>query len=75
VSCAEMAEPIDLPFALWTRWVEWSTSSIIFGRWRQCATWQIWLNRLSAAAMWSYVKLLWALVIITKIIVTVRHPF
>jgi len=52
---------------------EGSTSSIIFGRWRQCAhmgghsgtTWQIRLNRLhlSAAAMRSYVKLLWPLVI------------
>jgi len=47
------------------------TTSIVFARWRQCdlpcehigATWQIWLNRLSAAAMQSYVKLLWPLVL------------
>jgi len=47
--------------------------SIVFARWRQSAhmgghigaTWRIRLNRLSAAAMRSYVKLLWPLVIIT----------
>ena len=49
---------------------EGSTSSIIFARWRQCAlpcgyigaTWQTRLNHPSAAAMRSYVKLLWPLV-------------
>jgi len=48
------------------RWAKGSTNSITFARWRQCAhmgghidaTWRIRLNRLSAAAMWSYVKLL-----------------
>jgi len=71
VSCAETAEPIDLSFGLWTLgWAEGSTSSIIFARWCQCAhmrghivaTWRIWLNRPSVAAMRSYVKLLWPLV-------------
>jgi len=44
-------------------WAEGSTSSIVFARWRQCAqigaTWPIRLHRPSAAAMRSYVKLLW----------------
>jgi len=47
-----------------------STSSLVLARWRQCAllcghigvTWQIRLNRPSASAMRSYVKLLWPLV-------------
>jgi len=66
VSCVKTAEPIDLPFGLWTWVAEESTSSTIFARWRQCghmgryigATWPIRLNRLSAVAMRSYVKLL-----------------
>jgi len=70
VSCAKTAEPIDLPFGLWSRWAEGSTSSIVFARWRQCAhtgghicaTWQIGLNCPSAAAIRSYVKLLSPLV-------------
>jgi len=37
VSCAKMAEPIDLPFGLYLGWAEGSTRSIIFARWRQCA--------------------------------------
>jgi len=49
---------------------EGSISPIVFARWRQCAlpcghigaTWQIRLNRPSAVAMRSYVKLLWPLV-------------
>jgi len=53
---------------------EGSTSSIVFARWRKCAhmerhigpTWRIRFNRSSAAAMRSYVKLLWPLVIINK---------
>jgi len=57
VSCAETAEPIDLPFDLWTWWTEGNTSSIIFARWRQCAhmgghigtTWRLQLNRPSTA--------------------------
>jgi len=48
-------------------WVEASTGSVIFARWRQCALmggrgW-IRLNRPSAVAMQPYVKLLWPLVI------------
>ena len=51
-------------------WTEGSTSSIIFARWCQCthmaghigAAWRIRLSRPSAAAMRSYVKLLWPLV-------------
>ena len=65
VSCAEMAEPIDLLFWLWAKG---STSSIIIRQGCQCAhtgghigaTWQIqWnRNRLSAAAMRPDIKLL-----------------
>ena len=63
--CPKTAEQIEMVFGLWTR-VE-STSSVIFTRWRQCdhmrghigATWRMRLNRPSAAAMRSYVKLLW----------------
>ena len=47
-------------------WAEGSTSPIVFASWRQCAlmgghigaNWRIQLNRPSAAAMRSYVKLL-----------------
>jgi len=54
-------------------YAEGSTSSIIFARWRHCAhmgehidaTWRIWLNHPSAAAMRSYVKLLWPLSLFT----------
>ena len=59
---------------------EWSTSSIVFARWRQCAhmpmcppcghigaTWRIRLNRPSAAVMRSYVKLLWPLVLLDPV--------
>jgi len=48
VSCAKMAEPINLLFGLCT-WV---------GRRHIGATWQIQLNHLSATVMRSYVKLL-----------------
>jgi len=52
-------------------WAERSTCSIAFAWWRQCAnmgghigaTWWIRLNRPSAAAMQSYVELLWPLVL------------
>jgi len=37
VSCAKTAEPIHLPFRLWTRVVRRMHSSILFARWRQCA--------------------------------------
>jgi len=39
VSCAKTAEPVDLPFWLWTRVgprKQTFTSSIAFARWRQC---------------------------------------
>jgi len=69
VSCAEMAEPIDLPFGLWML----CRRKYTFNRIRQVApmclpsghigaTWQIRLNRPSAAVMPSYIKLLWPLV-------------
>jgi len=61
--CAKMAEPIDLPFGLWTRV---GRRNHKFNRIRQCAvtggnigkTWRIRLNRQSSAAMRPYVKLL-----------------
>jgi len=60
-------------------WAKGSTSSIVFAKWHQCAlmgghngaTWQIRLNRSSAAAMRPYVKLLWPLVIISTIVLVV----
>jgi len=64
VNCAKTAEPIDLPFGLWTRAGRRKHNSIVFARWRQyahmaiVAIWRIRLNRPSAAAMRSYVKLL-----------------
>ena len=55
-----------------TGWVELSTSSIVFAMLRQCAhmgghigaTWRIRLNRLSAALLRPYVKLLLPLIIV-----------
>jgi len=80
VSCAKTAEPIDLPFGLWTLVAEESTSSIVFTRWRHCAlpcwytgaTWRLRLNRPSAAATRSYVKLLWLLVVVLLLCSVVR---
>jgi len=71
VSGAKTAEPIDLSFGLW---IGVGRRKLKFNRIRQCAhmgghigaTWRIRLNRPSAAAMRSYVKLLWPLVSITK---------
>ena len=65
-----MAEPIDLPFGCELRLAEGSTSSVVFARFHQYvlmgghidATWQIHLNRPSAAAMQPFVKLLCPLV-------------
>ena len=39
MSCARTAEPIDLPFGLWTRWAGGSTRSIELGKaqWRHLA--------------------------------------
>ena len=53
--CKETAEPIDLPFGLWTRV---GRKKHIFNGGYIGANWRIQLNRLSAAAMRSYVKLL-----------------
>jgi len=66
MSCAETAEPIDLPFALWTGV---GRRNHKFHRIRQvvsmcprvnvtCASWWTRLNCPSAAAMRPYVKLL-----------------
>ena len=63
VSCAKMAEPIDLPLELWT-WA--GRRKHKFNRICQVApmgghigaTWQIRLNRPSAAVLRPYVKLL-----------------
>ena len=64
---------MDLPFGWWTR-VGWKKQN--FKRIRQMvpvchmgrhigATWRILMNRPSSATMWSYVTLLWPLVIFT----------
>jgi len=55
---------IDLPFGLWIGLLvgRWKHEFSRFARWRECAligaAWIIRLNRLSAAAMWPYLKLL-----------------
>jgi len=41
VSCTEVAEPINLPLGCRLGWAEGSTSSIVFPRRHQCATWRI----------------------------------
>jgi len=51
VSCAKTAEPIDLPFGLWTR-----TSSIVFP-YMTLTTCRVRLNGTSVAAIRPYVKL------------------
>jgi len=73
VSCKEAAEPIDLPFGLWTLVRRRKHK---FNRIRQMAslpTWEgtlsppgeyDWTVRPSAATMRSYVKLLWPFVIV-----------
>ena len=48
VSCAKMAEPIEMPFGLWTRV---GTRKHVLGKVYTGATWPIRLNRLCAAAM------------------------
>jgi len=37
MSCAEMGEPIDLPFGLWSLVAEGRLISFVFTRWRDCA--------------------------------------
>jgi len=61
-----MDDLINLPFSFWTQVSRRKHKLIVFARWHQCAlnrghigvTWQIRLNRLFAAAMRPYVKLL-----------------
>jgi len=61
-----------MAFGLWTQVGRRKHSSITFTRWHQCAqmgghigaTWRIQLNRPSAVAMRSYVKLLLPLIFI-----------
>ena len=61
VSPAKTAEPIEMPFELWT-WVR-RRKHVLHGG-HIDTTWWIRLNRPCAAAMRPYVKLLWQLVII-----------
>jgi len=70
VSCAKLAEPINLPFGLWTLMSRMKHKFNRICQWRQCAvirghigaTWRMRLNRPSAAAMRLCVNLLWPLV-------------
>ena len=48
VSCAKMAEPIEMPFGMWTRV---STRKRVLGGVHTDATWRIPLNRPFAVAM------------------------
>jgi len=61
VRCAQTAEPIRMPFELWTRMGWWKHATQGGG-----GTWRIRLNCPCAAAMWPYVKLLWPVVIIVN---------
>jgi len=53
VSRAKMAEPIEMPFRLWTR--EGLRKHVLDGV-HSGATWRIRLNRPCAAAMWSFLS-------------------
>ena len=66
VSPAETAEPIEMPFSVWTRV---GPMKHVFDGVHIGATWRIQLNRPCAAAMRLYVKLLGLLVIIIIIII------
>jgi len=55
VSCAKMAEPIDMLFGLWTRV---GAGKHVLGGVHIGATWRIQLNRPCAAAMRLFVRLL-----------------
>ena len=74
VNCAKRLNQSICRLGCELGWAEGSISSIVFARWRQCAlhalmgghigaSWRIRLNRPSAAAMHSYVKLLWPFVV------------
>jgi len=53
MSCAKMAESIEMPLGCGLGWAKGSMCYMYIG-----ATWRIQLNRLSATAMRPYVKLL-----------------
>jgi len=71
LSCAKMAESIDLLFGLWTQVGRRKHKFSGIRQVCQCAlmgghigsTWRIRLNHPSTVVMWRYVKLLWPLVI------------
>ena len=60
VSCTKTAEPIDMPFGVWTRLAQ---GSMCYIEVHIGAIWRIRLNRPCAAAMRPYVKLLWSVVV------------
>jgi len=68
VSCAKMAESIEIPFGLWTRV---SPRKHVLGGMQTVATWRILLNRRYAAAMRPVAKLRWPLVVIIIIIIII----
>jgi len=53
--CAKMAEPIEIPYGLWT-WM--GPRKHVLGGLHTGATWRILLNRPCALAMWPFVKFL-----------------
>jgi len=55
MSCAKMAEPIEMPFGLWTRM---GRKKHVLGAMHTGATWQIPLNRPCEVTMQLVVKLL-----------------
>jgi len=55
VSCAKMAAPIVMPFGWWTRV---NPRKLVLGGVHTGATWRIQLSRPCAAAMRTFVKLL-----------------
>jgi len=61
VSCLKTAEPIEVPFGIWT---QVGPRDYVLGRLLTGATWRILLNRPRAAAMRPVVKLFWPLVIV-----------
>jgi len=59
--CAKTAEPIEMPFRMWT---QMGPGNHVFDVVHTDATWRIRLKCSSAAEMWPYVKLLWPFVYI-----------
>ena len=66
MSCAKTAEPIEMPFGMWT-WV--GLRKRVLDGVHIGATWEIQLNRPCVAAMRPYVKLLCSLVLLGRIAV------